>query len=343
MHPLIHVPTEREKRQFGGGNIGLTSLGLGATPAGFARFNPANLPGALIGYQSRHHVTISTNPLAAGTTPQAVTFTGARTNLTDVPALVIAIDGTGIVATATFKVSVDGGATFPVTGQTVQSSVTLTTPAIVNGLIVNFPAGTYTSGDTYTAQASVIFSQGSATSNVSQGTSTKQPIINWNSGGMPMITFDGVDDFLSVAGVGSIVQDEQIFAVFKCNDSNNATLLDGQSLNSMRLFRTGATQLSMYAGAQINTSAVTPEAWHVHEMYYNDNAPSYYKQDNVEKASGDIGASNGGGVTLGAAGVTGVAPSAISFVEYWLFQPALSAANTQRMYDYMANIRNQLV
>lgn len=334
--------------------ISAVSLGLGATPSSFSRFRPANLPGAILGYSSRHHVSISANPLAAGVTPQAVTFGGTRLDLTDVPAVLIVIDGTGIVGTATFKISVDGGLSFPVIGQTVQSSITFTTPtypSIINNLVANFPAGTYTLGDTYTARTSVIVGQGSATGgakNLVASTTAKQPIIAWNAGGMPVIRFDGVANTMKCTAA-EVIQVEQIFALFKSNSANTSggagTYFDGVAGNLMRLFRSAAAALSMTSdGANtIVSSAVTPQAFHVWEIGFNA-ANSYGKQDNVQVlATGNAGAGNGGGLTIGTFGDGVSGPIDMDFIELWGFNPALSAANTTAMYDYMAAIKARLV
>lgn len=83
----------------------------------------------------------------SGTTPPAVTITG--TPLAAVSQVQVDILVGGLRGTATFRYSIDGGATFS------GSNPTAATFAIPNsGLTINFPTGTYNADNLYTATSS---------------------------------------------------------------------------------------------------------------------------------------------------------------------------------------------
>src|SRR5258708_18034961 len=81
-------------------------------------------------------VTLGGTPRASGTIPPAVTLTGT---LTGVPDLYLKIDGAGARGTATFRWSLDDGATFVATSVLTAATVTLSGAA--PAVIVNFPLG----------------------------------------------------------------------------------------------------------------------------------------------------------------------------------------------------------
>src|SRR5258708_19444783 len=81
-------------------------------------------------------VTLGGTPRASGTIPPAVTLTGT---LTGVPDLYLKIDGAGARGTATFRWSLDDGATFVATS--VLTAATVTLRGAPPPLIVPFPLG----------------------------------------------------------------------------------------------------------------------------------------------------------------------------------------------------------
>jgi len=87
-------------------------------------------------------VLIGSAPFGTGATIQAVTFTGSSATPID---LLITIQTTGARGTATFAVAVNG--TSIESG--VVTSATHACIGAATGITVNFPTGTYTSGDTY--------------------------------------------------------------------------------------------------------------------------------------------------------------------------------------------------
>lgn len=89
-------------------------------------------------------VLLDTTPRAQGTAAPAVTWSGTLTR-TDV--LFIQIDGAGTGAAATFKWSVDGGASFVATGVSCAATVALG----ATGVTAAFPNSAYLTDNTYSA------------------------------------------------------------------------------------------------------------------------------------------------------------------------------------------------
>lgn len=81
---------------------------------------------------------------SAGTTPPTVTLTGTPTQWA---LLRVEITSNGALGVAQFRVSYNGGLTFPITGATTAATYAL--PYL--GVVLNFSAGPYTNDNVYTA------------------------------------------------------------------------------------------------------------------------------------------------------------------------------------------------
>lgn len=84
--------------------------------------------------------------VATGTAPPGVTFSGVPLDNFQIQ---LDITTGGGVGAAAFKLSDDGGLTFPVTGAIAAPSVHLTVGAVDTGISANFPAGSYATDNVY--------------------------------------------------------------------------------------------------------------------------------------------------------------------------------------------------
>lgn len=138
--------------------------------------------------QSNRGITfVQGSVVATGTTPPAVTFTGAPSTTTNT--IVLTGTSTGALGTAAFSWALNGVAQTPFTSA---ASVVLTG----TGITATFPTGTYTSGNTYTSVVSVSrwADQSGGGNDVTQATATNQPAfqaVNSNYFNLPTLNFNG--------------------------------------------------------------------------------------------------------------------------------------------------------
>lgn len=177
--------------------------------------------------------------------------------------------------------------------------------------------------------------------NLTQGTGVKQPVVTSAAiNGQPSITFDGSNDALAATGFG-IVQPTDIYFVMKFMADPGAfdkTFIDGAGTgNTMRVYRNGGTSnpghVSMFAGTGINGSTGTPDSWHYYRVQFNG-ASSQIDQDGASQVTGNCGANNGGGLTLGAFGDQTIQWANVSFTEVVLFSRLLTTAEKTLLNSY---------
>lgn len=116
----------------------------------------------------------------------------------------------------------------------------------------------------------------------------------------PIGNFDGVDDFLKSALLGSpLSQPTTIFAVAKNTDTlgSNRQIISGQTdLTRQVVYNDGGND-SIYAGSVLG-AAGTVEEWHVWTAIF-DGASSILRIDGVQVAAGNAGAQGLDGFVLG--------------------------------------------
>jgi len=198
---------------------------------------------------------------AAGTTPPAVTLTGtpnASAYNTSIGTASIEIDITtgGARGTALFTWKLNG--VVQQTGQTTAATFALGT----TGVTANFPTGTYTNNNVYTANTTVsAWADNTATgANVTQATSTLQPVYvgSGGGGGQPYIaSVSGATTLLKHATLPSIAQGTEQFAVARANvASGGRYILDrGPTTNNNTLVQQTGPIMQYYpASANANFS-----------------------------------------------------------------------------------------
>ena len=247
------------------------------------------LQSSLVSLRADSGILLGTTPLAAGTTPQAVTWSGA---LSQAIGLQLNIDGTGARGTATFKWSINNGATFVATGVLTAATVDLATPG--GTVTVAFPVGTYTALDTYKA---TVQTWTAGTYALTQATVTKQPLysVAGGSNSQPCLIFDGTDDNLSATF--ALAQPHHVMFVGKWGGSGTGTIICGAD-NIMRIWRSNATTVNYFSGAQIVVASVTPDSWHVYDVLFSG-ASSFLFEDGVSKDTSNVGTGAASGLTIG--------------------------------------------
>lgn len=143
---------------------------------------------------------------------------------------------------------------------------------------------------------------GVAANDLIQATGTSQPL--WSATG---VLFDGIDNQIKTAAIAALDQPEFIYIVVKQVTWTNADyIFDGGSLNVGRLQQTGSTpQLKIYAGTDsAANSNLAVNTWGIVRVLFNG-ANSKLQVNNTAAITGDFGASNMGGFSLGARGTVG--------------------------------------
>ncbi len=158
---------------------------------------------------------------------------------------------------------------------------------------------TKTAGDSVETWAD----QSGNSNDLTQSTAGKKPI--WTASqlnGYAAVLFDGANDFLIESGGFTLEQPITIYMVFKQTTWTSADRVwDGAASNSMALIQQATSpDLAMYAGNFV-TSNTTLVVNNYGAMVCIYNGVSSYHQINNETAvTGNCGASDGSGFTLGA-------------------------------------------
>jgi hypothetical protein len=138
------------------------------------------------------------------------------------------------------------------------------------------------------------------TGNLSQGTAANQPAYSATGGpnARGTVTGDGVNDFMT-GGVALNAQGTWLVAAkYLAAFSANATLYDGNSTNQNRLFRSGSTGYTMFAGSSLAISGVTPESWHIIVSDWANTASTLYEEQTLRGGPGTSGAGVPGAMTI---------------------------------------------
>ena len=168
-----------------------------------------------------------------------------------------------------------------------------------------------------------------------QTTDTNRPTLNadWS------ITFDGVDNFLKAAAFTLNQPETVYFLGAQVTWTNNDYVYDGEATNSGLIFQNAVTPvLRCYAGTDVvlaDSPAVNTDC--VLTVVFNG-ASSRIQRNNGTASTGDTGAANMGGFTLGARGDGTGAFSNIRVKEVIIFAAAHDASVRARVIRYLMTL-----
>jgi hypothetical protein len=135
--------------------------------------------------------------------------------------------------------------------------------------------------------------------NILQATSTARPILR-NTGGRYWLEFDGVDDFLASAGF-TLAPPLTVYARFELivAGPGSATLFDGLTVNSARIYNDAATDFQLFAGAGGPQSGNIGTGTFVSMASVFNGGSSVIQVGATSGATANPGAVDPNGITLG--------------------------------------------
>jgi hypothetical protein len=148
--------------------------------------------------------------------------------------------------------------------------------------------------------------------------------------------FDAADDILKITGI-TLNQPEHVFIVAKYNGAFDFddTLFDGATNNTMRLYRTDATTLKMFAGtANVLAVTTTPQSWHILRAVFSGASSKLGIDSGAYSATANVGSSNAGGLTLNATG-GGTLLAGCDIAEVLVFPAAIGATPDAAIISYL--------
>lgn len=174
--------------------------------------------------------------------------------------------------------------------------------------------------------------------NVTQATGTKRP--DYNATGSPkgsqVVIGDAVDDFLR--GTWTAPQPLDFWIVAKFGSASvGATLCDGSSGNTHRLFLASTTSVTATADGVSNLSRTTTDVtvnYHCYHVVFNG-ASSSFQIDDETAIAGTFAGTAAGGLILNIFGDQASAPGGASILEVVRFSRVLNATETAAMRNYL--------
>jgi hypothetical protein len=280
--------------------------------------------------------------------PPAVTISGTPTAQVG---LYLQCDGAGTRGTATFKWSVDNGATFVATGVLTAATVVLGT----TGITAAFPVGAYLTDNIWRCTVSGWADQGGAGADATQAIASRQALFNIdNFNGRPSLRFDpningsmlcdsvaasfsGTDKPLTVLAAVRIEDTARLGAIWSVGDAGAARIKLNGSTVAGKLVATRIDNASATVG--LTTTEATTTATRIIAYNSPGTTMSIYINDvvtSVNASSQDVGAST---LTLGMLGATTDLGETIdmSLAELVAFAGSVTAAHQSMIAQYMAN------
>ena len=304
----------------------------------FGEFIPPDISGLKLWLRSDKGVTTVVSPVtAAGTAPPAVTITGSLTagiaqTAAATPFVEIDITLTGIRGTATFTWKLNG---------VVQQTLQLTAATFVlggTGLTANFPAGTYTSDNTFKVNINVSAwaDQSSNGNDVLQAAGASQPTYSTTDslfGNRPTVGFLGSSSqFLRTSSSIAQASPFTTIVVARSTVSNNQLCGSFASGNGAIIAQTSAWLY--YAGSTISSSAIMSATPAVVAAVENTTSTIYVNNSSASVASGNAGVGAlSSTYQLSGAAVSGYLTGAIA--EVILYSSALSNAQLSSVFLYL--------
>ena len=167
-----------------------------------------------------------------------------------------------------------------------------------------------------------------------QGTDAARPALQADGS----ILFNGTSHFLKCSAF-TLNQPETVFILFKSVSwTNQDHIYDGNTLNNVLLYQNGSTpQLNIYAGSPTGSvTSLAVGAYGVTAAVINGASSSLQHNLNTP-ATGNAGAGNRSGFTLGAAG-DGSLPANIQVLEVIIFPTAHDATTRARVANYLRGV-----
>jgi len=167
-----------------------------------------------------------------------------------------------------------------------------------------------------------------------QGTDTNRPSKEADGS----ILFDGVDNFLK-ADAFTFIQPEAIYLLAKqVTWVANRYLFDGNTSFTGSIWQNGTSpELKAYAGTNSAVNAGLPVDTYGVMCVVFDGASSLFQIDNNSPITGDFGASNLSGFTLGSRG-DGANNSTLQIKELIAFNEAPDTAAIEKVIAYLSNV-----
>lgn len=159
--------------------------------------------------------------------------------------------------------------------------------------------------------------QSAAANNITQALSGNKPVWRENRiNGLPSITFDGVDDFLSCAFAGAIPQ--TVYIVLKSPATGgNQTIFDGLTLNSRRVYSDG-TNFNVYSNNPGASKVYATNTWMLVKFTFASSGSSVTINGGIPTTSGTAMIGSPDGFVIGA-NASGSAPASIEAAEWWIY------------------------
>lgn len=172
-----------------------------------------------------------------------------------------------------------------------------------------------------------------------QGTAANQPILTTAAAGN-YLTFDGSNDYLKAAAFALNQPESVYFVGSQISWTSTDRMTDGNAGGSMMIRQViGTPQIGIGAGSSINGASLPLGTNGVITGVFNG-ASSSLRINRGTALTGDVGAANGGGLTLGAAN-DGTLNANITAQEVLVYSGAHDKATQDRVIAYLAN-RNRI-
>lgn len=154
-----------------------------------------------------------------------------------------------------------------------------------------------------------------------QATGARQPtFVTGAQNGLPVVRFDGTDDFLQA--VFSLPRPYVAFVVarFRTAYSAEAYVLSGAGNTAGELARVSSTGMNLQSTTAGSTLTTTPESWHVYTAIFGSPSGVLSADAGTPVATTNIGGTSPLGVTVGASGLgNATSPAAIDVGEIVVF------------------------
>jgi hypothetical protein len=175
--------------------------------------------------------------------------------------------------------------------------------------------------------------------NLAQASGSLQPLYKAAiQNGMPVVRFDGSNDYLQVAFTQALPVEVFAVGAYKAAFGGAAVFLCSQvNTNRMMFYRSASTNMIFVNGLTQTMTGVTPETWHEWDAYYDSATSSRFEMDyNGSPVTGADGTGAPGGLTVGC-NVAGAQASQIDVGEIVIVKRAASTPERAQMNYYFAN------